>query len=213
MRLRAVIFDDEPLMSPLVQAVLKRPEYEIFTFCDPGFCPLHVADHCPCPAGALCADVIISDLKMPMVNGLDFLQTLMEKGCRRPQFAITSRSWTEAEVERARQLGCKVFTKPFYISDIIQWLGEVEPLIRRDRQLTNSHRLRWLAKGAGLSGERFPQRSVHHKIRKRLRFFLNRFRGFLQETRDEGQKFLLRTEMNGLAGCHVFHSSFKRVSL
>lgn len=153
MKLRAVVFDDEPLLSPLLQAVLNRPEYEIFTFHDPGFCPLHVADRCPCTDGALCADVIISDLGIPNMKGLDLLQSLMEKGCRKPQFAITSRSWTVAEVERARQLGCKVFTKPFCINDIIQWLAEVEPLIPPDRQLTNWQRHTWFAIGAGSGGQ------------------------------------------------------------
>ena len=153
MKLRAVVFDDEPLLSPILQAVLNRPEYEIFTFCDPGFCPLHVADRCPCPDDTLCADVIISNLRMPGMNGLDFLQSLIGKGCRKPQFAITSTSCTKAEVERARRLGCKIFTKPFYINDIIQWLTEVEPSIPPNRQLTKWQRQVGIPKAAIASGK------------------------------------------------------------
>jgi CheY-like chemotaxis protein len=153
MRRRAVVFDDEPLMRQLLWAVFDRRGYEVFTFPDPGVCPLHVTERCPCPEDTLCADIVISDLQMPNVNGLDFLEALMGKGCRKPQFAMTSGAWTEAEVERARQLGCKVFLKPFHISDIIQWLEEVEPLIVPDRQLLNWYEHKWLAKSADASGQ------------------------------------------------------------
>ena len=154
MRLRAILFDDEPLMRQLLCAVFDMRGYEVFTFPEPGHCPLHVIQSCPCPEGTLCADVIISDLQMPGVNGLDFLQNLTKKGCRRPQLAMTSGQWTEDLVERARQLGCKVFHKPFKISEIIQWLEQVEPLIAPDRQLLNWHDHKWQAKKVSASGQK-----------------------------------------------------------
>lgn len=154
MRLRAIVFDDEPLMRQLLWAVFDRRGYEVFSFPDPGICPLHVAQQCPCPDGTVCADVIISDLQMPDVNGLDFLEGLIGKGCRRPHFAMTSGQWTEAAAARARQLGCRLFVKPFHIHDIIQWLEEVEPLIAQDRQLINWFEYKRLAQKAGSSEQK-----------------------------------------------------------
>lgn len=149
MRLQAVVFDENPLMRRLLRTVFDQREDDVFTYPDPGFCPLNVADRCRCPAGTLCADIIISGLKMPDVNGLDFLQTLIGKGCRKPQFALTFEQWEEAEIERASQLDCKVFIRPLHISSIIQWLEEVEPLIAPDRKLLNWYELQCFAKAAG----------------------------------------------------------------
>ena len=70
MRLQAVLIDDEPRRRGLLRAVFIKRGYEVFPFSDPSFCPLQEADRCPCPAGILCADVIISDLRMPNMNGL-----------------------------------------------------------------------------------------------------------------------------------------------
>ena len=151
MRPRAVVFEDELWIRELLWDVFDQRGYEVFKFPDPGLCPLHAAERCPCPGGTLCADVIISDLRMPNVNGLDFLEALRTKGCQKPRFAMTSGYWTDAEVERARQLGCKVFIKPFQLSEITQWLEEIEPLIVRDRQLLDWDGGEWFARKADQS--------------------------------------------------------------
>ena len=91
---------------------------------------------------------------MPNVNGLDFIQALMEKGCWKPQFALTCEQWTETEIERASQLVCKVFMRPLHISSIIQWLEEIEASIAPARQLTNWYEHKWFAKGAGSDGQK-----------------------------------------------------------
>jgi CheY-like chemotaxis protein len=137
MRIRAVIIDDEPLMRQLLEDVCEMRGYEVFTFPDPGKFPLHASNRCPCPSGTVCADIVISDLRMPNVNGLDFLDGLVRKGCRNLHYALISGHWTEAAASRAKQLGCKVFGKPFDIRDITQWLEEVEALIAPERELFN----------------------------------------------------------------------------
>ena len=151
MRRRAVLFDDEPLIRELLWRVFEQRGYEVLTFHDPSPCPLHEIQSCPCPVGTLCADIIISDLKMPNVNGLDFLASLIGKGCQKPRFAMTSGNWTESAIERAEEFGCKVFHKPFNISEIIEWLEEVEPQIPPERELLNWHDQHWQSKQAGSS--------------------------------------------------------------
>ena len=83
----------------------------------------------------ICADVILSDVRMPGANGLDFIQAMLEKKCKRPHLAIMSGSLTNAENERAAGLGCKVFQKHFLMTELIEWLQQVEKTITAERIL------------------------------------------------------------------------------
>lgn len=135
MRLRGLIFEDEALLRQLLWTILDRRGYEVFTYPDPGLCPLKSAAGCPCPVGTICADVIVSDVQMAGTTGLDFVQQLLEKNCRRPQIALMSGSWTDAEIKRAERLGCKVFQKPFHMAEMIAWLEQAEQNIPPERHL------------------------------------------------------------------------------
>lgn len=139
MRPRVLIFDDDPLIRQLLWAVCDRRGYEVFTFPDPGLCPLHTTDSCPCETGRSCSDIIISDLKMPNVMGLDFVEELIGKGCRCRNVALMSGSWSDDEFHRAQRLGCKVFAKPFHVSQIIEWLDAVEGRLVPSRKLDDWH--------------------------------------------------------------------------
>ena len=135
MKLRAIIFDDEPTVRQVLREICNRRGYEVFTFPDVGLCPLADLEHCPCPAGACCADIVISDVRMPKMNGIDFVASLLSKGCTRPHFCLISGSWSAADSARAADLGCKVLAKPFRTSDLVEWLQEVEAQIAPERRL------------------------------------------------------------------------------
>jgi DNA-binding response OmpR family regulator len=135
MRLRALIFEDEAGLRQLLWTVFDRRGYEVFTYPDPAVCPLQHATACPCPEGSICADVIVSDIHMPGTQGIDFVEGLLRKKCRRPRLAIMSGHWTEAERARATRLGCEVFEKPFKLAEMAAWLDEVERTIAPGRRL------------------------------------------------------------------------------
>jgi DNA-binding response OmpR family regulator len=135
MRLRAVIFDDDAAIRKTLWFLCDRRGYEVFTFPDPGLCPLHVMDRCPCAPGITCADIILSDLNMPQVHGLDFVETLFAKHCAVPHIGLISGVWSEADRARATRLGCWLFSKPFSIAEIDAWLTKVETLVPPDRGL------------------------------------------------------------------------------
>jgi CheY-like chemotaxis protein len=139
MKLRALIFDDEALLRHLLRTVLEQRGYEVFAYPEPGVCPLNGLGGCPCPPDTICADVIISDVRMPGTNGLDFIRQLMENKCRRPHFAVMSGDWTDVEMERAARLGCKVFKKPIRLAEFIAWLQHVENIIAPERRLFDWH--------------------------------------------------------------------------
>ena len=64
--------------------------YEVITFPEPGVCPLHVSLRCPCADGTSCSDLIVSDVNMLGQNGIDFVEQLINKGCRQRHFALMS---------------------------------------------------------------------------------------------------------------------------
>lgn len=135
MRLRALIFDDDANIRKTLWFLCDRRGYEIFTFPDPGLCPLHVIDRCPCAPEIACTDIILSDLNMPQVQGLNFVETLVAKGCVVPHIALMSGEWSDADETRAARLGCWLFRKPFSLADITAWLTKVEALVPPDRGL------------------------------------------------------------------------------
>ena len=135
MRRRAVVFDDEALIRFTLWKFFDERGYEVLTFTHPGQCLLNVVKECPCPSEAVCADLIISDVNMQTANGLDFLEQLTQKGCRQRHFALMSGSFLEADLARGSQLGCKLFSKPLDMGQLIAWVEEVEKSTPADRAL------------------------------------------------------------------------------
>ena len=82
MKLRALIFDDDPLVCSLLELILENRGYEVVAFQDPSQCPSYTSPACQCPSGQTCTDVIISDVQMPNVRGLDFVEAQVKKSCK-----------------------------------------------------------------------------------------------------------------------------------
>lgn len=142
MRARVLVFDDEPIIHEVFRSLCKRRGYEVLAFTDPEHCLLHTLNQCPCKGGARCADIIISDLNMPNVRGLDFLEGLLRKGCKCHALALMSGSWTDEDVARAERLGIKLFAKPFHIHELFAWLDNMVEALAADRRLQE-----WSAEG------------------------------------------------------------------
>ena len=135
MRRRAVIFDDDSLIRYALWDLFDGRGYEVFTFPEPGLCPLHVVLQCPCPTGTSCADLILSDVNMHAANGIDYIEQLIQKGCRQGHFAVMSGHFTKDDLGRASELGCKLFTKPLDMDEVKNWIEEVERAIPLERVL------------------------------------------------------------------------------
>ena len=79
---RILIFDDSEEIRSLLYEFFNRRGYEIFSFPNPGVCPISHEKICPCPIGEACSDFILSDLNMPVQQGIDFLEGQIRKGCQ-----------------------------------------------------------------------------------------------------------------------------------
>ncbi len=137
MRLRAYVFDDDENIRTLLSTILTNRGYEVEVFADPRLCPLALEENCACPHGSACCDIIISDLHMPRTSGLDFLEIRKRKGCKVENMAMISGGWTKDLQQRAAELGCKTFDKPFLISALNEWLAECERRVDPNRGLAD----------------------------------------------------------------------------
>ena len=154
MRLRVLIFEDKPSIRKILWMLGDRRGYEVLTFSDPALCPFHGKPPYPCPRSTVCADLLLVDLRMPEVPGLDFVEALVARGCPAPQIALMPGAWAPAEHARAVRLGCRLFRKPFAIAELLAWFAAVEARVAPTRALLDWWAPRWRtarsAPGAGL---------------------------------------------------------------
>lgn len=130
--LNAMIFDDDPIVLTLLQKMLQRRGYEVHVYTNPVESPLYKSSGCPCsiPESG-CPDVIISDFNMPGMNGVDLLESAMEKGCHCRHLAlISAQGLVDADLHRVVKYGTRYFTKPLDLDDFYAWLDRVEHQIR-----------------------------------------------------------------------------------
>lgn len=137
MNYRALIFDDEELLRKMLWILFDGRGYEVFTFPDPALCPMSEKEVCPCGDEQACSDIILSDINMPVKNGLDFIEEQINKGCKCQHIALMSGDFSEEYISKAESLGIKIFKKPFKMTEITDWLDQVEQEIAAERKLTD----------------------------------------------------------------------------
>jgi CheY-like chemotaxis protein len=137
MKARVFVFEDNETLRSMLCLVLESRGYEVMCYSEPGLCPMHLDRKCPCPHQYACADAIITDLNMPHITGLEFLEDRIQNGCKVKCRAVMSGGWTDEGLDRAKRLGCQVFEKPFRFDELMRWLDECEKKIDPDRKLSD----------------------------------------------------------------------------
>jgi CheY-like chemotaxis protein len=127
--IRAVVIEDEDTIRDLICGILKKRGYEVHASSEPLCCPIYLNCECPCPVEHFCTNIIITDLHMPNMTGLEFIEHQKSNGCKVQNIAVMSGSWTDEEIEQAKGLDCHMFKKPFNIDEIEKWLNECEKKI------------------------------------------------------------------------------------
>ena len=130
-KLRVIIFDDEAIVLNMLKRWLSKKGYEVITFDEPTVCPILEKKTKDCMKENQCADIIITDFKMPRMNGIELLQHQSQRGC---WIDISNKAiitaYMDNEVENAiEKLGCSFFEKPFQLSEISDWINDCEKSI------------------------------------------------------------------------------------
>lgn len=133
---RAIIYDDNPDVADMLKEHFMLRGYEALTFQKPVYCPAY-EDHAACNELYPCADIILTDLDMPRMSGIDMLRVQSLNGCRVPagSRALMSGALDERGLKGLRELGCMYFQKPFSFDEIAAWLDG------REKQMDLSQRL------------------------------------------------------------------------
>ncbi len=137
MKYRVIVIEDDASCRMLLTAILEQRGYEVLSFSDPCACPLYVDPQCECLHEHACGDFLVTDNRMPKMTGLEFVDRQENRGCKGiiHNKAVISATWNTEELSKAESLGCKVFSKPYDLAQIEQWLDEREKEIPRDRKL------------------------------------------------------------------------------
>jgi DNA-binding NtrC family response regulator len=139
MPLKVFVIEDEELIRDSLECLIVSRGHQVSSFSGPSFCLLTKVHNCDCLTKESCADIIITDINMPSISGLEFLEMLQSKGCQVKYFAVMSGGWKTEELEFAEKRGYKIFHKPFDIAEFIQWLEYCEDkILKSTGRLPNS---------------------------------------------------------------------------
>ena len=137
MKPRVIIFEDDASLRSTLEIILQELGFDAFTFSDPGMCPLRSSGDTICPLDHACSDIIISDVNMPTETGLEFIKERIDHGCKIKNRALMSADWSDTDLHKAQELGCRIFHKPFNLEELIQWLNNCRKRIESTRELSD----------------------------------------------------------------------------
>ncbi len=123
---RAIVIDDDESLRTAISALLKKREYEVHAYPEPSLCPIFLECACHCPVEHACTSIIVIDVNLPNMTGLEFIESQKRHGCKVHNIAVMSAVWKEAELKLFESFGCKIFTKPFKRDELTNWLNECE---------------------------------------------------------------------------------------
>jgi len=137
MTTRILIFSCREETRKLYSYFLRAKGYEVLQFSTPATCALLAAGENSCFRDRNCADVLLVDMEMQGMTGLEFLRHQQERGCRiLPQNKLLiSTGLTTEQDQEVGSLGCAFLIKPFRLSLLLDWLQACERNIPQGRQL------------------------------------------------------------------------------
>jgi CheY-like chemotaxis protein len=127
-KFKAVIIDDVDLCRNFLTDVLEDRGYEVdsYSFAQTfPFCSKHGAQ---CQREQACADLLLTDNRMPVLTGLELIEKQQARGCKMAagSRAVVSGCWTKEDRQKAKELGCQTFEKPYDLKGIYAWLNTCE---------------------------------------------------------------------------------------
>lgn len=116
-RARVLLADDDKEMRLLLSSVLRKDGYEVVE-AQTGTEALDLLSTSLAEGPSYRYDLIISDVRMPCLGGLDVLAGLRETNWVTPVILITAFGGTQTHEEASRWGAAAVFDKPFNVNDL-----------------------------------------------------------------------------------------------
>jgi two-component system response regulator PilR (NtrC family) len=107
---RILVVDDEEAMRELLRIVLEKEGHQVTTAGD-GAAALALATRRE-------MDLVISDIKMPRLDGVGLLTGLREHGLETPVIMITAYASSESAIQAMKQGAFDYITKPFKVDEV-----------------------------------------------------------------------------------------------
>lgn len=123
---RVLVVDDETKMQRVLEIMLKRMGYGVVCASD-GQSALHALQAEP-------VDLIISDLRMPGMGGIELLRQLREQGQDVPVIIMTAYGTVESAVEAMKLGACDYIVRPFDVDALELAIDRILTMGRMRRQ-------------------------------------------------------------------------------
>ena len=125
--MKVLVVEDDRTVGQYLRRGLEEAQYQADLVSD-GFEALRLA------SGEL-YDVVVLDLRLPGMSGLEVLRTLRDRGIPTPILILTAQDAVGQKVEALRAGADDYVTKPFSFEEV---LARVEALSRRPKQLSST---------------------------------------------------------------------------
>ena len=117
----AWVIEDDRLIRELVERVARDQGCNVRAFTDAVKALRELREGGP---GAL-PDIVITDVRLPGVDGFVVVETLLENGFPAGNVAMMSGYWSEEGLARAKGMGVWVLKKPFGVGEMVGWIERV----------------------------------------------------------------------------------------
>lgn len=132
MAIRTLILDDDESIRATLVKFLEDQGFEVYSYSEPENCPTFLKNICPCGQNFHCAEVIITDINMPGISGIKFIENQIRNGCKIKNIAVMSGEWTKEDRQKVRNIGCQIFEKPFSMLELKEWLDTIKATFQLD---------------------------------------------------------------------------------
>ncbi len=124
---RAIVFDDDIVVTGLLRTFLSLRGYDVLTFLGPMICPIY-EDSAECGTNHACADIMIVDFSMPGMNGIEMLKAQSARKCKLTSMNKALITGYSDALDRSmiEGLGCAFFEKPLDFNKLAAWFNECE---------------------------------------------------------------------------------------
>jgi two-component system NtrC family response regulator len=154
-----LIIDDEKNYPPIIAAVLQEEGYETFT-ANSGPEALEILENSD-------VDLVLTDMKMPGMDGIELLERIKEKDPDIPVIMMTAYGTVEAAVEAMQKGAYSYLLKPFDNERLVLYVNKANAMyrvVKENRQLRKSVESQY--QFGNIIGKSRLMQEVFDKIRK-----------------------------------------------